>query len=61
MHGLAVTISWGVLSGQLKHVVTWSTIIIIVVTWVSAHGRLKITRDFGPHGRLPGIKTPNKY
>ena len=26
-----------------------------VVSWVSAHGRLNITRDFGPHGRLPGI------
>ena len=26
-----------------------------VVSQVSAHGRLTITCDFGPHGRLPGI------
>ena len=26
--------------------------------WVSAHGRLNITSDFGPHGHLPGIKIP---
>ena len=26
---------------------------------VSAHGRLSITHDFGPHGRLPGIKIPH--
>ena len=26
-----------------------------IVSRVSAHGRLNITRDFGPHGRLPGI------
>jgi hypothetical protein len=25
------------------------------VGWVSAHGRLNITRNFGPHGCLPGI------
>ena len=25
---------------------------------VSAHGRLNITHDLGPHGRLPGIKIP---
>ena len=29
-----------------------------VVSRVSAHGRLNITRDFGLHGRLPGIKIP---
>ena len=29
-----------------------------VVSRVSTHGRLNITRDFGPHGRLPGIKIP---
>ena len=29
-----------------------------VVSRVSAHGCLNITRDFGPHGRLPGIKIP---
>ena len=29
-----------------------------VVSWVSAHGRLNIPRNFGPHGRLPGIKLP---
>ena len=28
---------------------------VTVVSRVSAHGRLNITRDFGPHGRLPGI------
>ena len=27
-------------------------------TRVSAHERLNITRDFGPHGCLPGIKMP---
>ena len=27
-----------------------------VVSQVSAHGRLNIPRDFGPHGHLPGIK-----
>ena len=27
----------------------------IVVSRVSAHGRLNITCNFGPHGRLPGI------
>ena len=32
-----------------------------VVSRVSAHGRLNITRDFGPHGRLPGIKIPYVY
>ena len=26
-----------------------------VVSRVSAHGRLNITRDFGPHGHLHGI------
>ena len=31
---------------------------ITVVSRVSAHGRLNITRDFGPHGHLPGIKIP---
>ena len=25
---------------------------------VSAHGHLNVTRDFGPHGHLPGIKIP---
>ena len=29
-----------------------------VVSQVSAHGRLNITRDFGSHGCLPGIKIP---
>ena len=31
-----------------------------VVSQVSAHGHLhvNITRDFGPHGRLPGNKIP---
>ena len=32
-----------------------------VVSRVSAHGRLNITHDFGPHGRLPGIKIPYVY
>ena len=32
--------------------------VIAVVSWVSAHGRLNITRDFGLHGCLPGIKIP---
>ena len=41
-----VTVSWG------------SAIVYTVVSQVSAHGRLNITRDFGPHGRLPGIKIP---
>ena len=31
---------------------------ITVVSWVSVHGCLNIIRDFGPHGRLPGIKIP---
>ena len=26
------------------------------MSWVSTHGRLNMTHDFGPHGRLPGIK-----
>ena len=26
-----------------------------IVSWVSAHGRLNIDRDFSPHGCLPGI------
>ena len=34
------------------------TMVHTVVSWVSAHGCLNITRDFGPHGRLPGIKLP---
>ena len=29
-----------------------------VVSRVSAHGRLNIIHDFGPHGCLPGIKIP---
>ena len=29
---------------------------VTVVSWVSAHGHLSITRDFGPHGCLPGIR-----
>ena len=29
-----------------------------VVSWVSAHGYFSVTRDFGLHGRLPGIKIP---
>jgi hypothetical protein len=29
-----------------------------VVSRVNTHGRLNITHDFGPHGRLPGIKIP---
>ena len=33
-------------------------LIIGVVSWVSTHGRLNKTRDFGPHGRLPRIKIP---
>ena len=28
------------------------------MSWVSAHGCLNIPSDFGPNGRLPGIKTP---
>ena len=28
---------------------------ITVVSRVSTHRRLNITRNFGPHGRLPGI------
>ena len=28
------------------------------VPWVSAHGRLNITCNFGLHGRLPRIKIP---
>ena len=28
---------------------------LTVVSWVSAHGRLNITRNFGPHGCLPGV------
>ena len=31
---------------------------ITVVSRVSAQGHLNITHDFGPHGRLPGIKIP---
>ena len=31
-------------------------IIITIVSRVSAHGRLNITHDFGPHRHLPGIK-----
>ena len=30
-------------------------VVYTVVSRVSAHGCLNITRDFGPHGRLPGI------
>ena len=30
-----------------------------VVSRVSAHGRLNITSDFGPHGRLARIKIPH--
>ena len=30
----------------------------MIVSWVSAHECLNITRDFGLHGHLPGIKTP---
>ena len=29
-----------------------------IVSQVSAHGCLNISRDFGPHGCLPGIKIP---
>ena len=29
-----------------------------IVSRVSAQGRLNITRDFGPHGCLPGFKIP---
>ena len=29
---------------------------LTVVSLVSAHGHLNISRDFGPHGCLPGIK-----
>ena len=28
---------------------------------ISAYGHLNITCDFGPHGRLPGIKNPHIY
>ena len=28
------------------------------MSWVSAFGRLNITRNFGPHRRIPGIKIP---
>jgi hypothetical protein len=31
---------------------------VTVVSRVSAHRSLNITRDFGPHGRLPRIKIP---
>ena len=33
-------------------------IVHTVVSRVSAHGHLNITRDFGPHGHLPVIKIP---
>ena len=35
---------------------TAGTCTCTVVSWVSVHGPLNITRDFGPHERLPGIK-----
>ena len=38
--------------GQTKPACTY--IRTTIVSRVSAHGRLNITRDFGPHGRLPG-------
>ena len=31
-----------------------------VVSQVNAHGRLNITRNFGPHGCLPGIKIQDR-
>ena len=40
----------------IDHQIKNSPIELTVVSWVSAHGRLNIPRDFGPHGRLPGIK-----
>ena len=37
--------------------ISYSTV-STVVSRVSTHGHLNITRNFGPHGRLPGIKIP---
>ena len=39
---------------------TFDLNIITVVSRLSAHGRLNVhvTRDFGLHGGLPGIKIP---
>ena len=34
----------------------WNFSRFTIVSWVSAHGYLNITHDFGLHGRLPGIK-----
>ena len=28
---------------------TFQTSVLTIVSWVSAHGRLNVTRDFGPH------------
>ena len=39
-------------------ILLWHNNIITVVSQVSVHGHLNITRDFGPHGRLPRIKIP---
>ena len=35
-----------------------NSICMNVLSWVSAHGRLNITRNFDPHGHLPRIKIP---
>ena len=35
-----------------------SSRVYTVVSQVSTHGHLNITHNFGPHGRLPGIKIP---
>jgi hypothetical protein len=39
----------------VNYVVYFCAVYITVVSWVSAHGRLNITRDFGQTGRLLGI------
>ena len=35
------------------------TVPVTIVSWISTHGRLNITRNFGPHGRLFRIKLPH--
>ena len=59
--GSSVTVKSSVLHNHvnLYCVFLWVTVKVhenTVESWVSAYGRLNVTRDFGPHGRLPGIK-----
>ena len=43
------------------HVAMYSSICMYVLSWVSAHGHLNISRDFGPHGHLSGMKISYVY